>query len=172
MPGAATAKLQSQLASYVGHFKRASCRRLVQGIRTANPWLETYFVFDQVALQWAARVVALPQARTVYAQYRHWRLAYPNDVVLIQVGGFYERLRCLIPGQGPGHHLATGSLCAGLRRMRPTGRGAIEGFPVGQLMRRLSKLLENGCGVAVVGELPDLENGLRQRQPIARWVRA
>jgi len=78
-------QLQACLASYLGHFKPAACHRLVQGVWQANPWLRQFFQIDPNASKLRARVKAPTKARTVLAQYQHWKLEFPDDEVWIQV---------------------------------------------------------------------------------------
>ena len=74
--------LQASVASYLGHLRRASCRRLVAAICEANPWLEGFIVLDRQTLKLRRRDKAPMAARTVLAQYRHWQQEFAGDVVL------------------------------------------------------------------------------------------
>ena len=163
--------LQASLASYLGHFRRAACWRLVDAIWAANPWLTEYLSLDRRTLRLTRRDGAPLGAKTLQAQYRHWREAYPLDLVLIQVGAFFEELQWP-PGRLPRESgAAPGSAADGLRRMRPTRRGAVRGFPRQQLPRRLAALLAAGRNVLVVVQKVDVERaGIVRRVPAARWV--
>jgi len=85
--------LQTSLASYLGHLRRASCRRLVAAICAANPWLAAFIVLDRQTLKLRRRDKAPLAARTVQAQYRHWQQEFAGDMVLMQVGAFVEQLQ-------------------------------------------------------------------------------
>jgi len=166
-------QLQACLASYLGHFKPAACHRLVASVWRANPWLRQFFQLDAGALKLRARVKAPTEPRTVLAQYRHWRLEFPDDEVWIQVGAFVERL------QWPPRHRRRSSKAAALgrpargagalRRMRATPRGAIEGFPLPQLPRRLAGRLACGKSVLLVAQTGLLTGRIEQRAPVRRW---
>lgn len=162
--------LQARLASYLGHLRRAACHRLVASIWAAHPWLKTFVVLDRTTLRLRRRDQPPTAAKTVLAQYRHWREAFPDDLVLIQVGAFFERL------QWPPRRLASRARAGakegavGLRRMRPTSRGAIEGFPLSQLQHRISAMLATGRNVTVVSQHDTTGGGIMQRLPQARWV--
>ena len=50
--------LQASLASYLGHLKQASCRRLVAAIWARHAWLDAYFELDHAALRLRRRDLA------------------------------------------------------------------------------------------------------------------
>jgi len=106
----------------------------------------------------------------VLEQYRHWLQAFPGDVVLIQIGAFVERL------QWPPRRIrvdAAGSAGeSGLRRIRATRRGALEGFPIAQLRRRVAALLAGGHDVTFVGQAGESGTRVMARRPVTRWVAA
>ncbi len=163
--------LQARLASYLGHLRRAACRRLVASMWAEYPWLTKYLVLDRHSLGLRRRDKPPMQVRTVLGQYRHWKETYPADVVLIQVGAFFERLQWPLRRTGKG----TASIPAkdglmGLKRMQPTRRGAVEGFPLHQLPRRIAALVAAGRSVTVVRQVDTPGAGLLQRLPHARWV--
>ena len=165
--------LQASLASYVGHLRRASCRRLVAAVCDANPWLQGFIALDRQTLKLRRRDKAPLAARTVQAQYRHWQQEFAGDVVLMQVGAFVAQL------QWPPRRLprVQRAACAapprtrdGLRRMPPTQRGAVQGFPLAQLDRRVAGLVSAGRAVTFVAQLGESGGGLMRRLPGARWV--
>ena len=162
--------LQASLASYLGHLKRASCRRLVAAIWARHAWLDCYFELDRAALRLKRRDRAPQGAQTVLAQYRHWREAFPGDVVLMQIGAFIERLQW--PPRRIRMDVAGSSGESGLRRMRATRRGALEGFPISQLRRRVAALLAAGHDVTFIGQASESGTRMMARRPVARWVAA
>ena len=93
-----------------------------------------------------------------------------DDIVFIQVGAFYERLRCLLPGQGRTVHFPNQSIVPGLRPMRPNARGAIEGFPIDQLKTRIQPLVAAGLTVLLIRQSLAKSVDLVLRQPARRWV--
>jgi len=80
--------LQACLASYMGHFKPAASHRLLKGLWRTNPWLRQFFVMDFRTQTLRARSKPPAQPCNVLAQYRHWRLEFPDDDVWIQIGAF------------------------------------------------------------------------------------
>jgi hypothetical protein len=167
--GEALDALQASLASYLGHLKRASSRRLVAATWARHAWLDGYFELDRSALRLKRRDRAPQGAKTVLAQYRHWLQAFPGDVVLMQVGAFVERLQW--PPRRIRADAAVSLRESGLRRMRATRRGAVEGFPLPQLRRRVAAILAAGQDVTFVGQAGESGTRVMARRPVARWVR-
>ena len=162
--------LQASLASDLGHLRRASCRRLVAAIWEANPWLPCFIELDRQTLKLRRRDNAPLAVRTVLAQYRHWQQEFADDVVLIQVGAFVEQLQWP-PRRIPKVRPATAPTPrGGLRRMRPTRRGAVQGFPLTQLDRRVAAPVAAGRSVTFVGQRGESSGGLMRRVPVAGWV--
>ena len=72
--------------------------------------------------------------------------------VLMQVGAFVEQLQWP-PRRLPKVRPATAfTPPGGLRRMRPTRRGAMQGFPLTQLDRRVAGLVAAGRAVTLVAQ--------------------
>lgn len=162
--------LQASLASYLGHLRRASCRRLVAAICEANPWLPCFIELDRQTLKLRRRDKAPMAARTVLAQYRHWQQEFGGDLVLMQVGAVVEQLQWP-PRRLPKARVARAPTSrSDLRRMRPTGRGAVQGFPLTQLDRRVAGLVSAGRSVTFVAQRGESGGGLMRRVPVARWV--
>lgn len=136
----------------------------------ANPWLDAFMALDQQTLKLRRRDRAPLAARTVQAQYRHWQREFAGNVVLMQVGAFIERL------QWPRRRIAKASAATeakfsgGLRRMRPTRRGALQGFPLAQLDKRVAGLVAADHAVTFVAQSGEGGGGLMPRVPVARWV--
>ena len=97
----------------------------------------------------------------------YWREAFPDDVILIQVGAFYEHLQW--PVRRNDEQSGNKQGVAGLRRMRSNRRGAVEGFPLHQLRRRVAAWLAAGQSVLVVAQSHTAGGRLLQRRPKARW---
>ena len=90
--------------------------------------------------------------------------------VLMQVGAFVEQLQWP-PRRLPKVRPATASTPrGGLRRMRPTRRGAMQGFPLTQLDRRVAGLVAAGRAVTFVAQRGEGGGGLMRRVRVARWV--
>ena len=88
----------------------------------------------------------------------------------MQIGAFVERLQW--PPRRLRADAAGGPGESGLRRMRATRRGAIEGFPLSQLRRRVAALLAGGSDVTFVGQAGESGTRVMARRPVARWVAA
>ncbi|WP_353213397.1 RNA-directed DNA polymerase [Rhodovarius sp.] len=162
--------LQASLASYLGHLRKASCRRLLAAVCAANAWLAAFVSLDPQTLKLRRRDKPPLAARTLQAQYRHWQLEFASDVVLIQVGAFVERLQWPPRRIGKAAGSAKPKLSGSLRRMRPTPRGALQGFPLGQLDRRVAAVVAAGRAVTFVAQRGESGGGLMRRVPVARWV--
>lgn len=160
--------LQATLASYLGHFRWAAHRRLLAALWRAHPWLAQFFALDVGRLKLGRRDRPPTAARNVLAQYAHWRREFPDVEVWMQVGAFVERL------QWPPRRLRARATRVedaqrALRRMRPTRRGAIEGFPLPQLPQRIAARLAAGRSVLLVAQTGTLGQRIEQRAPLRRW---
>jgi hypothetical protein len=107
-------------------------------------------------------------ARNVLQQYRHWQEVFAGDVVLMQIGAFIEKLqwpprRLSPPGRGEREVSAERR-----RRMRPTRRGALWGFPADQLDRRVAALLRAGRAVTLVAQTGRRSGRIEERRPVRR----
>lgn len=161
--------LQATLASYLGHLRYAACKRLLDELWRAQPWIATFLELDRTTLTLRRRDRPVRCARNVLAQYRHWVEEFEGEEVWMQVGAFVERL------QWPPRRLkrsVTGQPCDGdgLRRPKPTRRGVVAGFPVGQLARRLGARLALGNTVLLVAQNGSMGERLMQRSPLLRWA--
>ena len=164
--------LQASLASYLGHVRHAASYRLIVGIFEQHPWLQVFFDIDPSACRLQRRDRSPVDARNVLGQYRHWCEVFPHDEVWIQVGAFIERLQW--PPRRLRHRSATPDGAVdrpdGMRRMRPTARGAVWGFPLPQLPRRLGGRIASGCSVVLIAQSEASAGRIRQRKPVRRWV--
>ncbi len=161
--------LHATLASYLGHFRWAAHRRLLAALWRANPWLAQFFALDQKSLELRRRDRPPADARSVLAQYAHWRREFGGDEVWMQVGAFVERLQWpprRLRGRGPRVECEKRAL----RRMRPTRRGAIEGFPLRQLPRRIAVRLVAGRPVLLVAQTGTMGQRIAERAPLRRWA--
>lgn len=162
--------LQASLASYPGHLRRASCRRLLAAVCAANPRLDAFVALDRQTLKLRRRDRPPLAALTVQAQYRYWQREFAGDMVLMQVGAFVERLQWpprRIPKLRP---VVSPVKCGASRRLRPTRRGALHGFPLAQLDRRVAGMVAPGQAVTFVAQRGESGGGLTRRVPVARWV--
>lgn len=171
---AALDDLQAMLSSYLGHCRWAAHRRLLAGLWRAHPWLDQFFEFDLNTLRLRRRDRPPKDARSVLAQYAHWQREYPDDEVWMQIGAFVERLRWPPRRLRKRHAWETATTAqwgrSALKRMRPTRRGAIEGFPLPQAPRRLAARLAAGRNVLLVAQTGTMVGRIEQRRPVRRWI--
>jgi retron-type reverse transcriptase len=161
--------LQATLASYLGHLRYAACKRVLDDLWRAQPWITTFLELDRTALTLRRRDRPVRGVRNVLAQYRHWADEFAGDEVWIQVGAFVERL------QWPPRRLKRPKAGEqrngdGLRCLRPTRRGAVAGFPIGQLTRRLGARVASGNSVLLVAQNGSMDERLMHRAPLLRWA--
>lgn len=157
--------LQACLASYFGHFKPAATRRLEAALWRQHAWLAQFFALGADS-RLRRRDRGAPHPRNVLQQYRHWKEVFAGDEVLMQIGAFVEAL------QWPPRRLSprANAPLPGLRRMRPTRRGARCGFPTEQLGPRVAALLRAGESVTLVTQTGRFDGRLEQRRPLRRWI--
>ena len=91
-------------------------------------------------------------------------------MVLMQVGAFVEQLQCPPKRIAKLRAATEAKLSGGLHRMRPTRRGAVQGFPLAQLDRRVAGLVAAGRAVTFVAQRGESGGGLLRRVPVARWA--
>jgi hypothetical protein len=151
------------------HLRYAACKRVLADLWRAQPWITTFLELDGTALTLRRRDRPVRGVHSVLAQYRHWADEFAGDEVWIQVGAFVERL------QWPPRRLKRPE--AGqqrnddrLRRLRPTRRGAVAGFPIGQLTRRLGARVASGNSVLLVAQDGSMGERLMHRAPLLRWA--
>ena len=162
--------LQAQLGvPYLGHLRRARADRLVAAICGPTRGCRR-FVDAGPAGRCACAVATTHRGRT------HGAGAVPALAQKVcrrrgaDSGGCVRRAaawppRRLVSRGRSGKKQGT----TGLRRMRPTSRGAIKGFPLSQLRRRVA-LLATGRNVTVLSQHDTAGGGIMQRLPLARWV--
>ena len=157
-------RLQASLASYLGHLRFARCRRLCARLAAELRWLDEYFLALPEHAAPVRRHRRRRDFRRVGAQYAHYFREFPDHIVLMQVGAFIE-FYAADPKRSPGAGL-------GLSALRPTRRGARQGFPTAQLGRRMRGLLSAGRQVVLVAQTGCDALRLRGRAPLFRYVPA
>jgi len=135
-------KLWATLASYLGHFKWADSYRLQAGLFKHYGFLKRFF-----SVQTGRRIQALykvpAKIPSLRLQERYFRTRFPTDVLLFQVGGYYEFFR--------GDDKDAGML--GLNKVTcRCGRKVQYGFPVRMEKPFVKKIMSAGKTVTVVGE--------------------
>ena len=144
--------LQQVLASYLGHFRHANCRRLVQRILTHNPWLLQLFVIREGAF--SPKAVPLRAFKTMKSQAAFFRKRYPDQALLFKVGRFVEAYGA----DALFIHWIRGF--ALMRRHR--GMPAAVSFPARMAPGIRNCLLARGRKTVMIAEGP-LYGGVRQR---------
>lgn len=85
-------RVQAWLNSYLGHFERAACRRLLEATRQRFVWLDEFFVWQGL------RVVLrcpIPRGAMHFGQQKQWFVErLPGHAIVVQRGRMWE----LLPG--------------------------------------------------------------------------
>ena len=152
--------LYATLNSYMGHMQRASTASLWRALWQRHAWLAAYFTFDPAALELGRRYLPPIGARRASQQYRHYRRQFPEAVVLLQVGKFFEFY------EGRDAALAEKLDLAPMRR---NARGARYGFPLAALRVYLLRLFEWRQAVVVIGETDEYLTAVKTRVPVCRY---
>jgi retron-type reverse transcriptase len=155
------ARLAAMLASYLGHFKMAQTYRLCGALWKRYPFLSQYFRVISSAKALERRVQFPMKFSTVARQYGYYRWRFAGDVLLFQVGRFFE------------FYQARDQEVAGLLRLKPLrhhARGARYGLPVRLGNRALRRLLRLNRSVALILERegPSL-TPVKRRWPVYRF---
>jgi hypothetical protein len=133
-----------------------------RSIWRSHPWLAQYFNFDRDARKFT-RLYKTPRSfRRVRQQYLYYSWRFAGDVVLFQVGRFFE------------FYAKADDEIARRLALAPMGwnsRRAQYGFPVPAAGRYLGKLLRSGRSVALIVESNVYVTGVRLRLPAWRFER-
>jgi hypothetical protein len=140
------------LHSYLGHFGRASCRRLIGAMRRRFGWLDEYFRWEQTQPNEQA---AAPRVALTFAAQRGWfARRFHRHVLVLQLGDFWQ----IVPG--PLEEPVSLWSWMGLLPRRFSGREL--GFA-----RRL--LWDARVPVAWIGETGRRVGSIAERAPVERW---
>jgi MutS domain I len=121
--------------------------------------LAQYFKFDREARK-LSRLYKTPRTlRRTAQQYLYYRWRFAGDVVLFQVGRFFEFYANVDDEV---------ARLLGLKPMGKNSRRARYGFPVRAAARYLDKLLKSGRSVVLIGERDVYFTGIRIRLPVLR----
>lgn len=152
------------LASYLGHFRQADSFALRQTVWAEFRYLAQYFAIDDDYLHLTPLYQVPGRFANVRRQYEWFRRRFTQDVLLFQVGCFYEFYH-------PQAQQLTQRL--GLKPLTENRRRALYGVPVDQGLSLAWRLICGGSSVLWVCEQSDGRRGdhLKPRVPHARWVR-
>jgi len=151
---------RATLASYWGHLLHADSYRLRQRLLLEFPFLQQYFSVSNEGV--ISPLFVVPKDfKTVRQQYYFYRWRFPNDILLFQVGRFYEF-----------YHSADKSVAEslGLQRMHANRRGACFGFPVFQLSHFRHKIMQSKLPLLFIRETGTNCNKIKQRLPDYRLI--
>jgi hypothetical protein len=152
--------LFATLNSYLGHSQMASTASLWRAVWQRHVWLAAYFTFDLAERKLSRRYLPPAAARRAGQQYRHYRKQFPEAVLLLQVGRFFEFYE---------RRDAALAQALELEPMRGNARGARYGFPVAALRVYLPRLLALGRSVMAIGEEDEYLAAVKMRAPVCRY---
>lgn len=159
---AVLAQCRATLASYLGHLKHADSFELRRGIWREFEFLAQYFRLDDAGLT-LTPLYTLPQSFACTRwQYNGLKKLFPGDVLLFQVGCYYEFYHSADEGL---------ALSLGLHPLAKNRRGARFGMPLswGSIMAK--RILHEGKQVLWVAEQSgEGVGGVKSRLPVERWV--
>ncbi len=151
------------LASYLGHFLQADSFGLRQSVWAEFGYLAQYFAIDDDYRQLSPLYRVPSRFANVRQQYGWFRRQFANDVVLFQVGCFYEF-----------YHPSDQALAErlGLKPLADNRRRALYGVPVNHREFIERRLRPNVSSILWVGEQSySLCSGaVKPRQPLERWI--
>jgi len=154
-------RLASTVASYLGHFKMANTYRLCCSLWERYPFLSQYLLLNPKTKK-VERTFRFPAGlRTIGRQYGYYRWRFSGDVLLFQVGKFFEFYH--VRDQG-----VAGLL--GLKPLRRHRRGTRYGIPTHLRDWALGRLLGRNRSVTLVLERegPALTR-IKTRLPVYRF---
>lgn len=153
-------QLAATLSSYLGHFRMANTYNLCTSLWHRDPFLSRYFDFDPETGQ-LVRKYKYPRAmRRVSQQYLYYRWRFPGDVLLFQVGLFFEFYH--VKDQEVARLLE-------LSEIPKNRRGVRYGFPVNLMGRYSQQLLRNNFPVTIILEQEHYWTGIKERAPVWRY---
>lgn len=149
------------LASYLGYFKMAQTYRLCGSLWKRYPFLSQYLTVNPKTGTLERRFRFPVELSTVARQYGYYRWRFAGDVLLFQVGRFFELYQI-------GDQEVAGLL--GLRPLGPNRRGVRYGFPVrfGRWALRRLLCLNRSVALILEREGPSLTS-VKPRLPAYRY---
>jgi RNA-directed DNA polymerase len=147
-------KLRATLASYFGHFKWANSYRLQMSLVKRYRFLEKFFTFKEGKFK---AIYRTPQnIPSIRLQYRYFKTKYARDVLLFQVGRYYQFYQ----------NNDAGAQLLGLRKINTSSdRKAKCGFPIRLEKVYIRKLMKYGRSVTVIDEEDKYYTDVKVRKP-------
>ncbi len=146
-------QLRAVLASYLGHLKWANAFRLREALFERYGFIERFFSLEGGRLNPCFKAPGHLPSLTL--QYRYFKTLFPQDVLLVQVGRYFELL-------GPDARVGR---MLGLRQATKRRRLESCGFPAGLEKTFTDRLMRMGRTVTVVGEEKQYFTSVKQRVP-------
>ncbi len=153
-------KLTATLSSYLGHFKMANTYSLCCSLWERYPFLNQYYEFHPEDRKLVRKYKTPKGFRKVRQQYLYYRWRFPGDVLLFQVGSFYEFYH--------EKDKKTAQILS-LTQMGKNKRGARYGFSVTVLNRYFRLLLHEKLSVTVIPEREQFWTRIKERLPRYRF---
>lgn len=154
-------KLRATLASYFGHFKWADSYRLQMSLMRRYGFLKRFFTLKDGIIQENYSVPG--NISSFRLQYRYFKRRFREDVLLFQVGRYYEFYR-----EKSEYEIAR---MLGLQHLREnSARKAVFGFPVRLEKFYVNRLKAHGRSITIVGEEDFYLSGIKTRVPTYRLV--
>jgi len=153
-------QLSATLSSYLGHFKMANTYSLCRSLWERNPFLSQYFSFDPETLKLDRKYKSPKGFRRTRQQYLYYRWRFPGDVLLFNVGRFFEL-----------YHKEDKEVARmlDLSEMRKNQRGTIYGFPVNMINRFFWRLLQQKKSIVLILEREQYWTRIKERLPVYRF---
>jgi hypothetical protein len=152
--------LFATLNSYLGHTRMASTTSLWRALWGRHTWLAAFFGFDPATRKLVRRYLPPSYARRAGEQYCYYRRQFPEAVVLLQVGRFFEFYE---------RRDAALAQTLDLKPMHQNPRGARYGFPVAALRAYLPRLLAERRSVKLIAECDAYLTAIKTRLPVSRY---
>ncbi len=144
----------------LGHFKPANTYSLCCALWERYPFLKQYYEFHPENRKLVRKYKTPKGFRKVRQQYLYDRWRFPGDVLLFQVGRFYEFYH---KGDNKTAEILS------LKEMGKNKRGARYGFPVTVLKRYFRLLLHEKLSLTVIPEQDQYWTRIKERLPRYRF---
>jgi RNA-directed DNA polymerase len=153
-------RLHAILSSYLGHFKMANTYNLCKSIGEKHTFLDEYFDFDPNTKKLVRKYKHHKGFRRTYQQYMYYRSRFKGDIILFQVGRFFEF-----------YHIRDKEVAQtlGLSVLRKNKRRARYGFPINLMNNYLQKLLIMKMSITLIFEKERYLSRIKERAPIYRY---
>lgn len=155
-------RLMAALSSYLGHFKMANSYHLCLSLWKRYSFLSRYFDFDPGTKKLVRKYKYPRVIRRTSQQYFYYRWRFKGDVILFQVGRFFEFYSAL--DKEIARYL-------GLSKMMKNARGALYGFPISLINLYIRQLLGLRASITMILEKDRYWTGIKERSPVCRYER-